>query len=218
MSSRDYFGWYLRTILAIATALSIGYNAFQPIWEAPDEPAHFGYIRYIQLNRQLPRDVPGTHVFDQPWSTTNEYYEVPLYYIVEAVALAAIPMLPGAQPHSNPRIAWPGDPLRDAAALHRTDEGWPYSGLSLFVHTGRLVGTLLGIITLLATYTLVLTLTSRVGAALFATAWLAFSPVFLLTTSRLSNDAAAMAAGALVLALCARTLVSPGRVNLQMIL
>jgi hypothetical protein len=211
MTSRDHSRWYLGIILVISTSLAICYNVLQPIWEAPDEPAHFGYIRFLQLQNQLPRAITGIHAFNQPWNTTNEYSQAPLYYIVEAIALKAVPLLPDAQPHLNPRVAWPGDPLREAVALHRTDESWPYSGLSLFVHAGRLVGTLFGVITLLATYSLVLTVTKRVGAALFATAWLAFSPVFLLTDSRLDNDAAAMATGSVALALCAGALVSPKR-------
>src|SRR5262249_44837794 len=149
--------------------------------------------------------------FNRPWDTTSEYSQAPLYYGILAAALAPIRLPDDAGPHLNPFVAWPGHPWREAVALHRSAEGWPYRGGSVFVHLGRLVSTIFGLITLLATFGLVITVTGRFAAALFATAWLGFAPVFVLTSARLDNDAAAMATSALCLLACARLLVASGR-------
>jgi hypothetical protein len=199
--------WALGIILLASSTLAITYNVLQPIWEAPDEPAHFGYIRYVELHHDLPQANLAVRAVDQPWNTTNEYYQAPLYYVILAVALAGVDLPPDAQPHLNPYVAWPNHPWREAVALHRTDEKWPYRGLAEFVHVGRLVSSAFGLISLLATFALVRVVTRNVGLALFATAWLASTPVFLLTSSHLDNDAAAMATGAVTLFLCAYLLV-----------
>ena len=197
----------LGIILFASSILAIAYNVLQPIWEAPDEPAHFGYIHYVELHHDLPQVTEGIQAYNQPWNTTNEYYQAPLYYVILAAALSGVDLAPDAQPHLNPYVAWPDHPWREAVALHRTDEIWPYRGLAEFVHAGRLVSTAFGLIALLATFALVRVVTQNVSIALFATAWLASTPVFLLMSSHLDNDAAAMATGAATLFVCARVLV-----------
>ena len=205
--------WCLGLILLTAAAFSVAYNVLQPLWEAPDEPAHFGYIRYVQIHHALPRARPDVRAFTEPWDLTSEYSQAPLYYVVLAVALEPLRLLPDARPHLNPYVAWPGHPWREAVALHRTDEIWPYHGLALFLHLGRLVSTVLGLVTLVAAFGLVKTMTDRASDALVATAWLAGTPSFILTSSRLDNDAAAMAMGALTLLMCARLLAKRKRVR-----
>jgi hypothetical protein len=200
--------WTFVGILAVSAAFSVAYNVLQPIWEAPDEPAHFGYVRFVQINRALPRAIPDVHPLDQPWNTTNEYSQAPLYYVVLAGILGPLNLATNAGPHLNPFVTWPGHPWRLSVALHRTDEGWPYQGLAQFVHAGRLVSTMLGLVALVATFAMLLTLTSSPNLALFGTAWLSLSPVYLFASSRLNNDAGALAAGAVTLFLCARLLAA----------
>jgi hypothetical protein len=201
-------GWTLVGILALSAVLSVAFNLAQPIWEAPDETAHFGYVRYLQLNGALPRATPDPHPLSRPWNTTNEYSQTPLYYVLLALVLDPLNLAPDAAPHLNPYVAWPGHPWRYAVALHRADEGWPYAGLARFVHAGRLVSTAFGVIALLATFAMLLTLTNSPNLALFGAAWLALSPVYLLASSRLNNDVGALATGAITLWLTSRLLTA----------
>lgn len=201
----------LGLVLCSFVVLSLAYNVLQPIWEAPDESAHFGFVRYVQLHHALPRGSPATPAHIDAWNPTSEYSQAPLYYLVLAVALSPVRLLPDAQFHPNPYVAWPGHPWREAVALHRTDEDWPYHGLSLFVHLGRLISLVFGLVTLLATFGLVRSVTHRVSDALFATAWLAWTPGFLLASARLDNDAAAMVSGTVTVLFCGRLLMSSTR-------
>jgi hypothetical protein len=198
--------WALVGILAGSVALSVAYNVFQPIWEAPDESAHFGFVRYVQINRALPRASPDVRPLDQPWSLTNEYSQTPLYYVLLAEILGPLNLPPDAGPHLNPYVTWPGHPWRLSVVLHRTDEGWPYHGLAEFVRVGRLVSTALGLVALAATFAMLRALTGSPNLALFGTAWLSLCPVYLLASSRLNNDAGALATGAITLFLCTRLL------------
>ena len=198
----------LGLILLSFVLLSTAYNVLQPMWEAPDEPAHFGFVRYVQIHHALPTGDSNAPARLDAWNPTAEYIQPPLYYLVLATLLKPIRLPPGAQFHQNPYVAWPGHPWREAVALHRTDEGWPYHGLSLFLHAGRLISTGFGLVTLLATFALVWTITNRANDAIFATAWLSWTPGFLLASTRLNNDAAAMATGALTLFMCSRLIVT----------
>ncbi len=217
MLKGDVLGWIAMTaaqkcilgvILLSYFVLSAVYNVGQPMWEAPDEPAHFGFVRYLQVHHALPTGDPNGPAHLDAWNPTAEYLQPPLYYVVLAAILAPIWLPPDAEFHQNPYVAWPGHPWREAVALHRTDEGFPYRGLSLFLHLGRLVSAGFGLIALLATFALVWTVTNRIVDGIFATAWLAWAPGFLLASARLNNDAAAMATGALTLFVCARLLVT----------
>ncbi|MBI2940287.1 MAG: phospholipid carrier-dependent glycosyltransferase [Chloroflexi bacterium] len=198
-------------LLIVFLALSTWFNVSQPIWEAPEEAAHVEYVRFVQVHRALPRGRPTTEVAETPVSASgSEFSQVPLYYLALALALGPLAPSPEIEWHRNPHITWPGHPHRHAVALHRSDEGWPYRDVSRFVHAGRLVSALLGLVTLLSTYALVAAITGRQPLALFATAWVGWSPLFLLVSSRVNNDAGATAWGALTLFLCARLLVVPG--------
>jgi hypothetical protein len=180
--------------LTMATA----YNVLQPIGEAPDEPAHLEFVQYIQQHWTLPRNSLDVPAHLDPLAPGIEFDQVPLYYAVLAILLRPVWLPPKAALHRDPFIGWPGHPWQNANLLHRTDEGWPYRQLSLDVHLGRLFSTGLGLVTLLATYRIVARITQPV-AALFATAWLGWDPGFLLATSHLNNDAAAIAASSLVI-------------------
>jgi hypothetical protein len=197
--------------------LAITYNLLQPIGEAPDEPAHVSYILYVREHATLPTGaaVPGEP--PDPLSPAVAFDQLPLYYVVLALALGPIWLPPGAEVHRNPFIGWPDHPARSANILHRLDEDWPYRGLALLIHLGRLISTVCGLIVLITTYLLVRQVTARPGDAVFATAWLAWTPGFLLASARVNNDAAAMASSALTLLLCTRLLVRPGRVSALML-
>lgn len=201
----------LGSVLLSFVLLALVYNVSQPLWEAPDEPAHIEFVRFIQQHRTLPVGRPDWPAIMAPWASGSEFSQVPLYYLVLAVALAPLAVPPTDDWHPNPYVSWPGHPLRRAVALHRLDEGWPYRGLALFVHAGRALSLLLVLLALWATHRLLLTLTDRPGAALFGTIWLAWNPGVILAAARVNNDAGAMALSALTMLLSTRLLLGRTR-------
>lgn len=197
---------WLGCILVVYLSLAVAYNVSQPIGEAPDEPAHIEYIRFVQKYGHPPLSDPTAPAHLNPLAPSIEFDQMPLYYLAEALALRSIWLPPGTLLHRNPFVGWPNHPWRYAYLLHRTDEGWPYRGFSLFVHVGRLISAAFGLLTGLATYGLVRVLTRRSDPALFAAAWVAWNPSFLQTSSHVNNDAAIVAFGALTLFWCGRFL------------
>jgi hypothetical protein len=88
-------------MLIIATYLTIGilYAVKTPPWEAPDEPAHYNYIKYLAENHRFPvlqmGDYPHEYLeeikdkkFPPEMSIEPlryEFHQPPLYYILAAV-------------------------------------------------------------------------------------------------------------------------------------
>ncbi len=206
-NNRLIFG-LLALIVGAYVALGVGYSVLLPLWETPDEPAHVEFIRYVQQHHALPTQRPDERGATPPSQPGNEFVQVPGYYVLVAAILHGIWVPPGAQWHRNPYVTWTGHPNRLALALHRADEAWPYTGLTLFTHLGRLLSVGFGLIALLATFGLVRVVTGRASFALVAAAWLGWSPGFVLSSSRVSNDAYVAAGSALTLLLCARFLVA----------
>lgn len=77
-----------RLALAIFMAhlfLGLLYSVCIPIWEANDEWAHYGYVKYLLTNHTLPR-TSGQEVSRDPDSELYELTQPPLYYMIIAVA------------------------------------------------------------------------------------------------------------------------------------
>ena len=87
-------------VLIVAAYLVIGalYAVKTPAWQAPDEPAHYNYVRYIVEHRALPVLRPGDYdqkyneQFATPENTSHlsiaplryESWQPPLYYVLAA--------------------------------------------------------------------------------------------------------------------------------------
>ncbi|MFC2031387.1 hypothetical protein ACFLWA_11765, partial [Chloroflexota bacterium] len=52
-------GWLLLTIIAVYAILGTAYAVVTPSWQAPDEPAHYNYVRHIADRHTLPLLKPG---------------------------------------------------------------------------------------------------------------------------------------------------------------
>src|SRR3990172_1383363 len=61
--------------------LGVYYSINTPLWEAPDEPAHFGNVYYIATYGKLPG--PGTFY---------TWHESPLYHIIAAQVVRWVDM------------------------------------------------------------------------------------------------------------------------------
>ena len=162
----------LLLILALYLALAAGYALLTPLWQAPDEPAHFNNVAYIAQKGHLPVLQPGD--YDQAYleklkaehfppelsiaSVRYERHQPPLYYLLMTPVLAA---------------------LRDAA-------------LAAQVRALRLVNAFIGALTILFIWLGARRFfEERPRAALLAVGFVAFLPMHIAMTASINNDAMA---------------------------
>ena len=91
----------LAALIAIYAAVALAYAHFTPAWQAPDEPAHFNYVRYLADRGQLPvlqpGDYPGPQVVPIPPNQRvadlspyrYESHQPPLFYALAALVYKA---------------------------------------------------------------------------------------------------------------------------------
>lgn len=201
--------WVLLAIIVAFAALALAYNATVPVFNAPDEPYHFEYVRYLAERGRLPNQaIEGQ-------STSNEGFNPPLYYLIVAGALSIISpdngsdlVVPSYRDlnrfRSNPNAFLPGPPFprlnplyvkwgrgRDRNMFLRAEEDrFPFRASMRSVHLLRAISPLFGAATLLFLFKTAKALApERKHIALLATAICAFNPQFTFVHSYLNNDA-----------------------------
>jgi 4-amino-4-deoxy-L-arabinose transferase-like glycosyltransferase len=130
-------------LAAAACLLGLLHGLVTPVFETPDEMSHFAVVRHIATGRGLPVQPPsvGGH---EAWA---EGSQPPLYYLVLAALTGWVDPGPfRARDWENPH-AQPGNGLafgNKNGAIHRPDEeAFPYRGVPLSVHLGRLFSPLM---------------------------------------------------------------------------
>ena len=183
-------------LLVVFFVQCIAYNLALPLFEAPDEGAHYIYIDYIASHGQLP---------DLEHMLSHEVSQTPLYYMIGA-----------------PMIAWIdrsdfGEVFRIEPGLnngivnaHSPEErAFPPTGVTLAMRILRLYSTVLGAFTVLLVYATVNILFERRDVALVAFALTAFNPKFLHMSSQFNNDIALVCTAALCVWIAARMIKQP---------
>lgn len=196
----------LRTLLPSLPILfgfalvSLVFNVAIPLLEAPDEPSHVAMVRYIESHHALPIQQPPSF-----FPVGQEGSQPPLYYVLGAALLHLSPgpsLAPTFDAH-NPFVTFdrssPGLDNRNLYA-HTPREAFPYRGDALGIHLVRLLGTLLGVATVLLTFLIAQELFSdRLFVAPLAAALVAFDPQFAFVSGVVNNDNAITTAATLVL-------------------
>ncbi len=169
-------------IVAIYVVLGVQYARLTPPWQAPDEPAHFNYVRTVAEQGRLPILQPGDYPFTYleqikaqrfpPEMSIDpiryEAWQPPLYYLAAAV------------------------PYRLGMAL-----GWSQGQLLLAL---RLLSVVLGAALLVVAYRVIRILApAQIGLALGTTALAAAVPMHIAMTAAVNNDTLAELLGAIVL-------------------
>jgi len=173
--------WHWGVVLVYFCLASV-YGVIVPTWEAPDEPAHFGFIAFLdQHGFFLPKQQIGAY---------TEAHQPPLYYYLEAAAIGPTSPSMDAGLALNPMFPWAGNGGHDVNAfLHRGTETFPYSGLALSVHAARWISVLMASATVLLTLYMARLVFPRQGSlALLAGSLVAFNPQFLHIGSAVNND------------------------------
>ena len=182
-------------LCALFVGVSVLYGLTIPIFETPDASGHYAYIHELTEGRGLP--VQGT-----PSGARVTGYVAshpPLYYALCAALTFWVPddMDFDEWVWRNPHQTM-GDASRTVNKnmwIHR-----PTNGTALTAHIARLVSTALGLVAVVATYSIALTLfPDRRWLALGAASLAAFNPMFIFTSARVSNDAAVVAFGSLTI-------------------
>lgn len=180
----------LLILLVAYLVLGSLYSVTVPLFEAPDERYHYGYVRHLASEHRLPprgENSPAGHEASQP----------PFYYAVAALSTA----------WRNPEFRLTLHPNRyfgnyqapgtvndnKNILLHSDLERFPWRGAVLTVHIARSVNLLFGALTVGATYLLAREIFSRQLHALSAAAIVALMPQFLFISSVINNDIAASA-------------------------
>lgn len=185
----------LGAIILCYLGVSAYYNVTNPIWEVPDEPAHYAYVEHIVRTGTLP--VRENTVGDQ-------YHQPPLYYLLGSLAVGGLELDEYAVAKPNDYFMWRAEEerlgLEPNVAVHTLDERPPYTGTVLAVHILRFISSLCGLIAVVVAYLLTRTvLYDRPWLAVGAAAFTAFTPQFLFVSAGAGNDGPAIALGSLLI-------------------
>jgi 4-amino-4-deoxy-L-arabinose transferase-like glycosyltransferase len=157
-------------LIVLAYLLIAGQYAWlNPPWQAPDEPAHYNYVRYVAEHGSLPVLEPGDYDHD---------------YLEEIKARGFPPDMPIDPIRYQ---AWqPPLYYLMAVPVYRLTSGWPQPQRLVAL---RLLSVAFGAILLLVTDRVVRTLTpGRIWLALGATALVASVPMHVAMTAAANND------------------------------
>ncbi|MBN1310085.1 MAG: glycosyltransferase family 39 protein [Anaerolineae bacterium] len=180
-------------VLAAFVALAVGFS-LGPILEGPDEIEHYRFVRLLADTWQLPNRMTINH----------EYHQPPLYYAIAALLKMPIddPDFDAIEAYLNPAgivVAtfrgpnWRVQPGYDNRnfIIHSRAENFPYqSGAARAVHVVRLLSVVLGLGTLVTCYAVAgLLWPERPDRRLAVLGIVAFWPLFVYTSSYVTNDA-----------------------------
>jgi hypothetical protein len=207
-AGRGWPAWPLAVIVIGHWLLALGFNYVTPVFEGPDEPNHFLFIRYLQIYHQLP--VQGTEL------KAVRAHHPPAYFVLGALLLAWSP--PGSAAdwaslgfQENPRYLFRLDdpePDNKSVFLHgRPDEQWPYHGVPLAVHVARLLSLAFSTLAVVLTYwTVTIMWPGNRPLAVLAAGLVAFDPMVAFMAGIVQNDTATLASGAAVVLVLSRNL------------
>ncbi|MCL5995200.1 MAG: glycosyltransferase family 39 protein [Chloroflexi bacterium] len=195
--SRRYSRLFVAGIVLVFVALCVAYNVALPLFEAPDEGAHYIYVDYIARNRALPSmDELPSHEVSQP----------PLYYVLSAPLIAWIDRSDFSEVY-RPNPGLDNGIVNDHLPKERQ---MPPTGVTLALRMLRLFSTVLGAITVVLVYATVKVMFNSEEVALLAMAVTAFNPKFLHMSSQFNNDIAVACAAVLSLWVGVRMVKQPG--------
>ena len=185
---RPFFNPRLVALIGLFVALGLTYNVAVPLFEAPDERDHVDYADWLAGGNGLPHLVADR-------GKVGEIWQPPLYYALIGALIAPIDRtgLATIAPLSEDWLAG----LSRVAHYHTSAEAFPYRGGASAVHVARGVSTLLGLITILATYAIARRLIPR--HALPAAALVALNPQFIFMSAAVNNDNLVIALSSLAL-------------------
>lgn len=185
---------------------ALAFGVVIPVFEQPDEHTHYYFAQHVAQTGSLPvqaaeQDARG------PWE--QEGSQPPLYYLLAAplVRLAGADLAAdGLWYNDQNTMGTPALLGNENRFIHDpASEGWPWRGYALGAHLGRLLSSLLGLVTVLSVFLVARRiLGGRAWLGIAAAALAAFNPQFLAVSATFGNDALIIALSSLALALLLR--------------
>jgi hypothetical protein len=186
----------LEWVLLLYAIFGIMFMVSTPIFEASDELWHFGMVEYIKENGfALPvidvSDPEKVYENNRDTIYRQEGSQPPLYYVASAVVLAPFDISDAEQyrePNPHVQAGVPGSYGNKNLVLHEVTRP-PLSGTPLAVYTLRLLGLLMGGVTVWAVYHCgKLISPQRPVVGIVAAVLSAFNPMFLFISASVNND------------------------------
>jgi 4-amino-4-deoxy-L-arabinose transferase-like glycosyltransferase len=176
----------LPALLLLYTGLALAFSLTGPIFEGPDELAHFRYMQTLVATGALP---------DPAQPPRGQSHQPPLYYLLHAPLLALLndPAQDDFAERKNPfygfRFDLPGGDNKNEY-VHRRAELFPALSqpIARTVHTLRLLNIALGAATLLACWWIARRLWPADARRWLATGFVAAMPQFVYLSGQLNND------------------------------
>jgi hypothetical protein len=183
--SKRFSHWGLVIILTVFGCLSFYYSLVLPLGEAADEPSHFALVRFIAEHNRPPLSLEEQQPLGRKGDASPIYHGL-VALITQHVDVSSLPSLPNAD--YRPERWIPTDGYRNNVLLHTEDEAYPFRGIVLAWHLARLPSIPLGAMTVIAVYSIALSIfPGRRYFALAAAGYVAFLPRFV-TSSAVVND------------------------------
>ncbi|MFN2199935.1 MAG: ArnT family glycosyltransferase [Caldilineaceae bacterium] len=172
--------WILMVAIAVPfVVLATFYSLHTPAWETPDEYWHFAYAAYLRETHSIP--VTGV-------TQIASAQHPPLYYALISVLTSPFDLSGWTELQFNPNFMHHGGSDINAA-VHTSNETFPYHGTTLALHAGRLVSVAIGtatVLLVLLTGWLIFPQARAIG--FLAAALVAFNPQFLFISSSVNPD------------------------------
>lgn len=167
----------LLLLLLLFCGLALLNNFLTPLFEAPDEFDHFSYAHWLATGHGLPN-------MAQDRGQVGEIWQPPLYYALLAPFIAILDT-------SDWQTVAPFNPYWPegggvTAHYHTPAEAFPYQQTTLAVHLARLLSTVLGCLTIVATHKIAQAIAPPYG--LLAAAMVALNPQFIFMSAVINND------------------------------
>jgi 4-amino-4-deoxy-L-arabinose transferase-like glycosyltransferase len=197
----------LLIILGLYLAVAVSYSFSVPVWEAPDEPAHFAYIHHIRT-----KGGPPVQSFEQGKNEVETGHHPPLYYYLGAIVTLPLDISDFSAIKTNPYFSF----SNIDGGVNRFDhegESQLYPNTLTAVHLVRLLSVLFGAGTLVCTYFAALLLfggkswqwaQNGLVPATLATVLVGLLPQFGFISGAVNNDNAVIFFCALITLLCLR--------------
>lgn len=175
----------LLILLAVFGVLAVVFSLFLPLGESADEVDHFALVRFIADEQRIPLTVAERTAIGKKGDASPLYHAL-VAGLTQHVDVSDLPELP-LQTKAIRYI--PFDGSNGHIVFHTEDELFPFRGIVLAWHLGRLLSVLLGMATIVGVWLIARAIfPERPNFALTAAGFTAFIPRFLINSSVINDD------------------------------
>ena len=181
----------LTIIIVLFVLMGCLYSVSTPLFEASDELRHVAVVHHLWQGAGLPVQNPAKHEFYEQEGSQPPLYYVALSLIAQPIGLADFRAIAIENPHTQ-NIGRADATDNRNMLLHNEGGAFPWRGTALFVHIARLLGVLMGAVTVLSAWFVAGELAPHrdrsMAVRLLAASLTAFNPMFVFISASVNND------------------------------